>query len=148
MRVLTTPLTLGKETDHTARLEARGGGIAVRSVYFEESVFLSGIPDYMAIGVTIDVSGAIGGLAHFREDRVAEVDDEDVRVTIGRKLTAWARTHGAGADERQIVGIKRLDVVDLFKVRFGVGDLTRAKIDGESWGCWRNYRIVAVGSTD
>lgn len=148
MRIIRAPLKLIKDTGHTYRLEARDAGFSVRSLYLEKSAFPSGIPDYVAVRVIVDESGAMGRFAQFLEDRVEGVDDEDAKITIGQIWSAWAQTHGVGADEREIAGIKRSDVGELFKDRFGAGDLTRGKIDGKSRWCWRNYRIVEGGFTD
>ncbi len=90
----------------------------------------------------------MGKFARFLGERVEEVDDDEAKVTLGQIWAAWAETHGADPGEKEIAGIRRSDVSDLFRDRFNAGELTRARVDGRVQLCWRGYRIVKSGSPE
>ena len=145
MRIIRTPMKLDTDTGNTYRLEPSGAGFPVRTLYLEKRSVPSGLPDYVAVRLILDDSGAMGRFARFLEERVEEVDDDEAKITIGQIWAAWAETHGVGADEKEIAGIGRSDVGDLFRDRFNAGELTRGRVDGRVQLCWRGYRIVDGG---
>ena len=147
MKILRTPMKWERNTDATHVLEPLGAGFAVRTIYLEKKDFPSGVPDYVAVRIIVDESGAMGRFARFLEDRV-ERGDKDSKITVAQIWAAWAGMHGAAIDEKEIEGVRRADVSDLFRDRYGAGDLTRAKIDGKTRWCWRGYRIVDSGSKE
>ncbi|MCY4652124.1 MAG: hypothetical protein OXC95_03055 [Dehalococcoidia bacterium] len=148
MRIIRTPLKLERPTQATYVLQRLGAMFPVRSLYLEKESVPSGLPDYIAVRVILDDSGAMGRFAQFLEERVKNVDDDEAKITIGQIWDAWAGTHGADPSETDIAGIRRSDVGEFFRDRFNEGDLTRGRVDGRVQLCWRGYRIVDAGSRD
>ena len=87
MRIIITPLKLGRETSATYVLERLGSRFPVRYIYIEKESVPAGIPDYAAVRIIVDESGAMGRFAQFLKDRVVEVEDENSKITIGQ---IWA----------------------------------------------------------
>ncbi len=147
VRVLRAPLKWARNTDATHVLEPLGDDSPVRTIYLEKKSFPSDVPDYVAVRVVVDESGAMGRFARFLDERV-ERGDKDAKVTVAQIWAAWAGIHGAAPDRREIEGIKLSDAPDLFRDRFGAEEMSRAKIDGKTRWCWRGYRIVDGGSKE
>ena len=158
MRIIRTALKLGRETSATYVLERLDGKFPVRTLYLEKKSVPSGLPDYVAVRLVVDESGAMGRFAQFLKERVEEVDDDEVdddevdddeaRITIGQIWAAWAENHGADADETEIEGIRLSNVGDLFRDRFNAGNLTRGRVDGRMHLCWRGYHTADAGSRE
>ena len=145
MRIIRTPMKLERPTPATYLLQRLGGRFPVRSLYLEKGSVPSGLPDYVAVRVIVDESGAMGQFAQFLEERVEKVDDDEAKITIGQIWDAWAGTHGAGTGESEIAGVRRSDVGEFFRDRFNADDLTRGRVDGRVQLCWRGYRIADAG---
>ena len=145
MKIIRTALKQQRPTDGTYVLQPLGAGSPVRVLYLEKDAFPDDVPEYIAVRIVLDDDGAMTRFAQFLEDRV-EIGDEAYKLTIGQIWSAWAGMHGADIEDREISGIKRADVPDLFMDRFGAGEMTRAKIGGRTQRCWRGYRIGAGAS--
>ena len=125
MKVLRTPLRLERTTSATYVLQRLAARFPVRALYLEQESVSSGLPDYIAVRVIVDESGAMGRFARFLDERVEEVGDDEAKITIGQIWDEWLRMHGADPSENEVAGIRRSDVGELFRDRFNEGDLTR-----------------------
>ena len=146
MRIIRTPMKLGRPTDNTYVLESSEAGFPVRALYLEKDSVPSGLPDYVAVRIVLDDSGAMGRFAQFLEERVTQVVDDEAKITIGHIWDAWTQTHNADAGQNEIEGISRSDVGELFRDRFNAGELSRGRVDGRVQLCWRGYRIAEAES--
>ncbi|MXY22665.1 MAG: hypothetical protein F4Y49_15190 [Dehalococcoidia bacterium] len=98
MRIIRTPMKPDRPTGNTYVLEPSEAGFPVRALYLENDSVPSGLPDYVAVRIVLDDSGALSRFAQFLKEHVKQVDDDEVKVTIGQIWNAWAEAHGANGD--------------------------------------------------
>ena len=131
-------LSKDRETLKTTVFEGPGTGI--RTVYVESDNWPNDLDPAMAVVEFTPLGPDAVSFVGFLDDHVEE--HEDGQITIGDFWDAWVARCGADPSEKRIGGISRLQAARLFRARFGLSELTRARIGRNVQRCWFGYRMI------